>query len=271
MRHKNSCRYLVNKGSNSDGATASIISAISNIAEIDRSMGLMHVVAPYISDTEARLRAIRNEMKNNLLRDRPTILVEGDFDARIIGTCLNKVRSNSGISVIDAHSADGVWKKLLACKFAGFKNKFLGLLDNDSAGKDAWGEWKKHSQNDDRHKIIMLTTPKHLYKMKEHHFNVGVSLEACFPIDFWKYADSKGWLENNRDVAKITDMKADLFGEIHQALSSKIEDDEKIYVLRKLRDDAKRNFSVYASKQILKDGIPSCLAAEIDRIIDFFT
>jgi len=94
-------------------------------------------------------------------------------------------------------------------------------------------------------KTRTLDKPPHL---KADNIRFFFAMEELVKIDTWNYADRKGWLEERNNINDLCNIvphpnKSGLDSLIEKGFLEA----NSIYVLKKVRNDRKRNFSNYIS------------------------
>lgn len=276
---EHSMLYYITRVKDANNVSQSQIERIYNTDLPDNSMGLMHAVAPFIRKKNEEIMAYRKWIEENQPTDTPTIFVEGDFDKKIIDTCISKMFCGPRVPVKSADGVDCVWKKVAGGRHFGFKSKLLGLVDADDAGRSANDKWKEMfpDGNNEKYRLRVLPIPEYVQKIKGRGLNnIPVELESFFPSDYWKYAKEKDWIEPNDRIGGVIEgirMDVEQLQEIHRLIANqfRLNEHEKILTLYRLKIGSKEKFAKYAAGRILNEGIPDSLKSLIDEILEFFS
>lgn len=155
-------------------------------------------------------KSIKYSSESVLLK-KPTIIVEGETDAVILKEAISLYKSEyiDKIDIKFQKSAGAnwvanqivVWAKSLNKDKNGNLIKCIGLLDGDHAGIDANTEINRivtsKSTGANSFRIIKLKPDyaSNTISLYQKGLALPITLEELYPPDFWKYADSRNWLE----------------------------------------------------------------------------
>jgi len=231
-----------------------------NLSAVDESMGLMPLVAPYIAEKEREFQHVLSLLNTNAIK-KNRIAVEGPNDETILMKAF-EVFAPEVKTLIDAgslffeYNRDGNGCNEVANQVranALFNNanyKIFALFDNDQAAIETKRTLDKESKvvkarTSGFIKTRTLDKPPHL---KADNIRFFFAMEELVKIDTWNYADRKGWLEERNNINDLCNIvphpnKSGLDSLIEKGFLEA----NSIYVLKKVRNDRKRNFSNYIS------------------------
>lgn len=195
-------------------------------SEVDETMGLMPIVAPYVAKAKERydeIGAQLKEVQEVAEQRRPTIFVEGDSDRVVLSKAwqlfsdipIDQVYICSGGKAYGGatalHSRSLAWMLTIRHRPVADRVKAAALFDNDSSGNAArvsLGE-EINRMNLGKYglKPIKLTVPPRLRNLKMNGFDISVDLEAYYTDAMWARAKENGWLEPVDDLASVLSPK----------------------------------------------------------------
>lgn len=229
----------------------------------------------WVDDLKQIIKHVERSMQfqsDSLSIKKPAIIVEGKTDEVILKEAINifKPEFNDKIDIKYQKSGGANWvaNQIVVWAMSHSKNKkgelikCIGLLDGDQAGIDANIEInrvvKSNSAGANSFKIIKLipdyaidTIP--LYKKG---LIIPITLEELYPINFWRYAEKKGWLEERQKLDNfLKDPK--LWNKREQSLNDYIQtldlsDEERIY-LKSFKLSSKETVVKYIERLSLKE------------------
>lgn len=190
--------------------------------EVDESMGLMPIVAPFVAQAKAkydRLNAQFSEMKKIASQQRPTIFVEGQTDQTVFARAWDLYSGHPSESV-NFTCGDGAyggakalssrataWLLTIRHRSPNERVRSVGIFDSDPEGKReraALGEEiTRQKLGQLGFKPLGIRTPPRLIGLAQAGFNLSIDLEALYTDEMWKFADDNGWLENVKNLAAI--------------------------------------------------------------------
>ena len=208
-------RYFVKKHGN--------LSKISRreSQEVDESMGLMPLIAPYIDTAKKEIDSLRKELcsvKSIADQQTPTLFLEGKTDEEILKKAISvfapgaerKINFKSGgtnqyggANALASRSL--AWLLEMKHRGEGHRVRAFAIFDGDKEGDKA----KKHLQDNRKiHKVDLGTllfkvekfsAPTRLHSMCSKHFDIAIDLESYYHDKIWEKAENEGWLEKCDD------------------------------------------------------------------------
>lgn len=182
--------------------------------EVDESMGLMPIVAPYVAQAKAKydqLNAQLADVREIAGQHRPTIFVEGQSDQIVLARAWDLFSGQAGASV-NFTCGDGAyggaqalssralaWLLTIRHRAPNERVKAAGIFDSDAEGKKekaALGEEiTRLNLGQLGFKAIGLRAPPRLVPLAQAGFSLGVDLESFYTDGLWRLARDGGWLE----------------------------------------------------------------------------
>ena len=174
--------------------------------DLDKSMGLMPLVAPYVQKLIDEREDVKKKLKilceSSLDISRPTLFVEGRTDKKVIEKALGGF-FNGRADKINVHLGDRgsrnaamnfgkAWSLLQKQR----REQVLGavLIDQDLPGSE-----RNEGLNEEYVKLFKweknLQT-RCLIELNKQSFTVPFDLEAFYSDEIWLEADKRGWLED---------------------------------------------------------------------------
>ncbi len=223
---------------------------------------------------------------------KPTIIVEGETDAKIILEAI-KIFKPDYIEKIDikfqkSAGANWVANQIVVWAHSLYKNsngdliKCVGLFDGDLAGEEAKKEInriiKSDSANANTYKIFTLspTYAKNIISLYQKGINLSITLEELYPPNIWKIAEQNNWLED-RNVTDDLLKDPKKWNKLSQTLkdyllSLKLDEDEKRYLFKSFKMSKKENIEKYILNlnNTEKKLALSNFSKLIDDIINYF-
>lgn len=190
--------------------------------DVDESMGLMPIVAPYVAQAKERYDRIEEQLR--AVRDiaaqrRPTVFVEGDSDRLVIerawalfaGVPLERVNVCAGDGAYGGASALGsralAWMLTLRHRAPADRVKAAAMFDADASGgaerKSLGEEITRLGLGNLGLRVVPLRTPPRLRPLAIAGFNVPVDLEALYTDAMWDRAEQRGWLEDRGNLSQL--------------------------------------------------------------------
>lgn len=183
--------------------------------EVDESMGLMPIVAPYITQAKARfdeLNAQLLDVREVAEQRRPTIFVEGDNDLQVINRSwiLFSGQPDQTINISAGGNSYGganalqsralAWLLTLRHKPVVERVKAVAIFDADLSGstarKNLIAEIERLNLSNLGLKILGLRAPNRLVPLIQKGFQIPIDLESYYTDSMWERANSGGWLES---------------------------------------------------------------------------
>lgn len=190
--------------------------------EVDESMGLMPIVAPYVAQAKKRYDEIGAQLaavQEIAEQRRPTIFVEGDSDRVVLakawqlfsGVADNRVyicaggEAYGGASAL--HSRSLAWMLTVRHRPVADRVKAASVFDNDATGNAArvgiGNDVTRMNLGNCGLKSFKLDTPLRLQPLARRGFNVSVDLESYYSDAVWERAIEDGWLEPIDNLADL--------------------------------------------------------------------
>ncbi|MDO8409486.1 MAG: AAA family ATPase [Phenylobacterium sp.] len=186
--------------------------------DVDETMGLMPLVAPYVAKAKARFDEVEAELR--LAREladqkKPMLFVEGASDKRVLKKAweLFSGKAPDAIHVCDGSGAYGganalrsralAW--LLTVRHRPVKDRVpaIALFDADPAGTEARVMLAEDIARLDVglpiFKVLALPAPPVLVPLLKKGFRLPIDLEAYLTDDMWQACSDKAWLEEVED------------------------------------------------------------------------
>lgn len=267
--------FQVKKDLNSEAK----ISEIIRREELNETMGVMPLIAPYIKEKIDEIEKLKNnilDLEINIASEEKHILfVEGNDELRIFNKIIKILGKDDIVSISEKmNGCSGVREKIMSrCWINGMeKFKAVGFFDNDSSGKNEYTKLQKEQQyvyalNSGNVKAFIYKPFSHLLNIKKQIKEFSIELEELYPPSVWKIAKENGWLIK-RDINELD--KIIKLDNINQTKQDKIEsfnltEDELLYIYNKVPDNHKDKLSKYLES--LKDDE---FLNEINELVVFF-
>lgn len=202
------------------------ISTTVNGTYIGKTMGLMPIVAPYIEEQEKKIKEAQRLIENNLLYDKPTIMVEGKTDKqylelaiKLFSPKLYKLLQDNKLRIFTKDREAGcknVVKWALAWIFSGNKSTAMVLFDKDEAGIAAHDELCNNNIYKDKNpeirlKVRYLEPSENIIALRDEEVNMLFEMEHLLSVKCWekikdkKYATQREISELNKMFQKFLD------------------------------------------------------------------
>lgn len=186
-----------------------------NASQVDESMGLMPLVAPFVEDARARLAELAvaiDEARKVANHKVPTLFVEGASDARVIRKAIDlfdpamasQIKIHDGGigygGALAVASRSTAWLLEMRHRAPSERTPAVALFDDDPEGKQAKAELGRDIVRlsvtpSFKFNYFMLPCPQKVREMRSSGFNIPGDLESYYSEKFWQAADKKGWLE----------------------------------------------------------------------------
>lgn len=150
--------------------------------------------------------------------------------------------STPQISISRQNETGAGWRYVLD-KLSGWRSnakhdqqmpRAAGVIDCDKDALAGLKEWNKVPTNVASAKCFSLPTPQHLHQPLQSGFRIRVDLEALYDYKAWKWADSRGHLENREGIADVIpeDLNQRILRE-EATLAGALDDNWSIFVKKK--------------------------------------
>lgn len=194
--------------------------------EVDETMGLMPIVAPYVAEAKKRhdeLEAQLGTVREIAEQRKPTIFVEGDSDRVVlmkawehfsdVPTALVNICSGEeaygGASALRSRAL--AWLLTLRHRPPAQRVKAAAIFDADATGmkeKSALSEeMKRLNLTGLGLRVVALEKPPRLRHLAQQGYNLPVDLEAYYTDALWERAERSGWLEEIEDLSQLLSRK----------------------------------------------------------------
>lgn len=260
--------------------TVSRSASEANIS-LDESMGAMAIIAPHIraaqgalAEATAQAEDLRTKLAQHNQANLPTMFVEGATDYRVFRRLLDLFRPSQAQRVFLAEPPQRAGANYVANMLRSweFRTKHLdpqdrrpavGIVDCDAAGLGACERFGAEGIKWKHVSLLKLKTPARLAAATELGVQVPVTLEELWPAEVWNTAEARGWLVARPIKGHIGERLLTRLVERNERLSDLLEDDWRIYLERRVDDDAestaKSDWAAY---------IAALPRAELERICD---
>ncbi|MBB4154396.1 hypothetical protein GGQ80_002309 [Sphingomonas jinjuensis] len=189
--------------------------------DVDESMGLMPIVAPYVAeakkrfdDMEAQLAAVRDIAAQR----RPTIFIEGESD-RVVLTRAWEVFADVQLERVNICAGDGAyggasalgsralaWMLTLRHRPTADRVRAAALFDADASGiaarRSLGDEMTRLDLGHLGLRVFQLDMPVRLRHLARMGFNIPVDLEAMYTDVVWDRAGQREWLEDRGNLGQ---------------------------------------------------------------------
>ncbi len=227
--------------------------------DLDIDMGIMPLIAPYVKEKIIEIGHLQDDI--NIFKDqlskfnKHVIFTEGDDEVRIFNNILTELKLEDKIIVNrDGFGCSGVKNQVMAWSWVSSIAFFkaVGIFDNDFSGNSELKKLKvepqfKEAEANQKVKALSYKVPPHLTNIKSKINTFPIELEEMYPIEIWKIAEKKRWLEE-RSIQELNSFVT--LDTTSQTLIDKINllglnADEKLYVLKKIPDKHKDKISKF--------------------------
>lgn len=189
--------------------------------QVDESMGLMPLVAPYLKKAKAEFDSVTAELRRTqemAAQPRPTVFVEGSTDRQVLekawevfGYPAGAIRFDDGGE--DYGSANALVSRGLAWALLAKHQRPDGqvraviLFDDDAAGRKARTELSDRLvQLNARAGVpsaLLLPPPERLVPLRRQGFRPRIDLEAYYSDRTWARAAQDADLEDHNDLTEV--------------------------------------------------------------------
>jgi energy-coupling factor transporter ATP-binding protein EcfA2 len=204
---------------------------VTELATLDERMGVMSIVAPYISKAANEVKFLqeqslnlRAELEQHNAANRPTLFVEGQCDFAVVNSILQSQFAQAADNVFlfpppQRAGAGSVGNMLLSWEFRNRcaavpdRRRAYGILDNDGAGQREIQ--RVQNANGKFVTASLLPTPALIQSAIDAGFNIPVCLEEHYPTGWWAHANEQGWLaaRNMQEILSAENITLILNGE----------------------------------------------------------
>jgi energy-coupling factor transporter ATP-binding protein EcfA2 len=258
--------HIIKEG-NADGTMARSVAEVSG--SLDEQMGAMSIIAPYIQAAQNALAEatdqandLRKKLDKYNQNNLPTLFVEGATDYLVFKTLLKKFRPEQAKAVYLAEpprraGANYVANMLRSWEYGtkhrplADRTKAVGIVDNDSEGRDARKRFDQEHVDWKHVSLITPETPVHLLPAMELGIEISTTLEEMWPVEIWNVAEAEGWLFDRPKIDALSEGLLKRLVDEDLKLSELIEDEWRIYYNRcvnpALELQAKSKWATYAT------------------------
>lgn len=258
-----------------DGATSFEIDATNQT--IDRSLGLMPFIEPYLahamSDRSALLDELNQHRVQSLRKERNVLSVEGSTDKTVLdAVCERLFQGDLQFDIVTkpgmgAGVGWAVGYALARIAMPGVTAKTAILLDDDDAGCQAIEKLNLglialgRANQVKQFKIGNFKYDEDLRKVLQAGFILPVALEEVCGRDAWEHAEQRGWLEDRDDIVRLNAAKltpSQSFSDLVDTRLTSVH--EKRLLLKQVRGTDKGKFAKHVVETMeLFDEIPPSL------------
>jgi energy-coupling factor transporter ATP-binding protein EcfA2 len=194
----------------------------ANTAEsLDERMGVMPIVAPYVRKAQEQLSALeaRNAEIQRLLdqQNLPACYVEGASDYLVYHALLTAILpdwsdrlhlvkppdTGAGANYVSDYLVS--WHSMQKHKPAEARKLAFGIFDKDTAGDVAK---RKMEELLPPNRLVMglsLSKSPAIRAAAQKNLILPVALEECYPLEWWRYAEERSWLEKRKRDSILSD------------------------------------------------------------------
>lgn len=204
----NICTFYVSK---SDDTEATIVTTNPDKRVLDKNLGLLPFIAPYIAEKQSELERLNNFWKNNPLTDIPTILVEGKTDKiylelaiQDLSKTLHRMIENRELRIL-TREENGAGTTLIqdwviSWLYSRNTSKMMAIFDKDSQGKKAEKKIKKSERYNNQNKgtstkVILLKPSPAIVAAYTNKLHIPYEIEHLLSNEIWIEAKKKGFVE----------------------------------------------------------------------------
>jgi AAA15 family ATPase/GTPase len=205
---------------------------------LDRTLGLLDLIAPYIEQKNKEIIEIQKRY-NEIEKDKlPTLFVEGVTDKKILlkafGVFDSQLKDKINIKTKKGAGINWVKDMLITWAHSGKEIKAMGLFDYDTDSEKAIDDYRdiEKCKNNTLVKSESLKNykPQNIVDFFKKHIKLYFSIEDFFSIDYLKKAEEKGWTEPKNDLHLLNNRKEYDKSLIEICKTSGISDDYLIYL-----------------------------------------
>jgi len=235
------------------------INEIQDYSDLDKDMGLMPLIAPYIKEKIQEVEKLQADIKTHLEElaalQKHSLFVEGNDEKRVFEDILIGLQADQNINVsAEGLGCSGVKNQIMAWSWISgvYQFKAFGVFDNDESGisehKKLQLEQKyKDAEQKNKVKAVKYKVPPHLLNLKKKIPNYPIELEEMYPPPVWLIAEQNDWLEKRLVTELNTFVNLDSLEQslIDKISSLNLNSEEVLYVYNKVPDRNKDKLSKY--------------------------
>lgn len=269
-----------------DSGKTSFVDSISP-EDIDSQLGLMAFVEPYIrkaqTERENLIRSIKNLKEDALIFNKPVLYVEGSTDKKIIEAAFKALKISMNFEVVCKEGLNGGANWVADCCIArsaltDVSFKTAALLDDDHSGREASRKINEIAKSLGREgRVKIITVGKNngndlARQVKKCGVDIPMNIEELCSVNAWRFAESKGWLEERDTLVKDNAEKINKNTSLADLIGEKIKNpDIRLLVEYKVKSMKKGSFSnkvadLWESGEELPTPSLEALVLEINKI-----
>ena len=246
----------------------------NDVNGIDRDLGLIAFIAPYIALAVAEKNSLEDRMKMLSHHEKPVLFVEGISDEKIITKAFELLAPQLiDAIVVKSDAGEGgvafVRDMLIAAAYLRRQMKSCGLFDCDDAGKKARTEFlASPNSSSGAIRSILVQRPDHFDWSNGSGLELSWDIEETLSYKCWEYAKDHNWL-----VARAKPVMIPYGQQISDTLGADLKDPKKsIYLEYEVSDEKKKNFATYICGLPSEDARSAFVGMKrtVDKISDFF-
>ena len=267
-RTKASKWYVENSAQVDGESTYTTVSQINTVQDIDKSMGLLTVIAPRMRKANEELEELREDLARmgHLLAEttRPAVYVEGDTDVEILLRAARVHGMQEGdVSFVSSEGASNITQFLkVMSRTKSDQRVLIGLYDGDTTGRTEFDRFQSSHvlsgtglrvvSRPSRIYVGALQPPQHLQAVSRQFAEMGVQLPLCIEYMFdpalIARAQALGVLALQPRRSRLSISELPLEVKVEDVLRGRI-DDQHLYFARKVADHSKRRFATWLAEQ----------------------
>lgn len=250
--------------------------------------GYLALLSPFITEKVSEIEELKKEIKllnkNGKLFSSHVLFVEGKTDKLIIEHFLKYKYPDVNIYVVDSGGCVQARKNMISWLYNPNIEKcpYISavLFDGDKSGigsKECLVNYIKSSnlkKISNKYKLLTISPSSFLKNIRrELGESYGLTIEHTFSPQTWKYAKDKNWLDelSKTEICKLAlnfESYNDPTVTLEKFLEEKFNDDEKIYIFNKIKDNCKEKFAKYVTTQSISnfDELERILKPFLDKI-----
>lgn len=208
--------FLVKKDETLPITTVSRLTADTEIASLDTSMGLLGLLEPHFKEVRNEIFKLHQAIEELVDTKIPTIFCEGPTDKLLLDEALKLFYKKESKNVIvrnsQHHGGGHTWvgDMLIAWSHNRPLAKSAGLFDKDQDAQLTAKDVKQKIKIPPSGKtafVISLTPGDSLKVCFGRKFKVPFAIEELLPADIWDFAETNGWLEDRNDPIGLYNFK----------------------------------------------------------------